>query len=90
MDVIAIAAALGVFIVASPAFFIFGRNAGQRTERERQAAAKATAEETSKRILSDAERESENVRKSAVVAGKEEVIKLREGFELEVRGRRAA
>ena len=88
MDVIAIAAALGVFIVAAPAFFIFGRNAGRRTERERQAAAKATAEETSKRILSDAEREAENTRKSAVVAGKEELIKLRETFELEVRGRR--
>jgi len=88
MDVIAIAAALGVFIVAAPAFFIFGRNAGRRTERERQAVAKATAEETSKRILSDAERESENLRKSAVVAGKEELIKLRESFEVEVRGRR--
>ena len=88
MDVIAIAAALGVFVVASPAFFIFGRNAGRRTERERQAAAKATAEETSKRIISEAERESENLRKSAVVAGKEELIKLRESFEVEVRGRR--
>ena len=88
MDVIAIAAALGVFVVASPAFFIFGRNTGRRTERERQAAAKATAEETSKRIISEAERESENLRKSAVVAGKEELIKLRESFEVEVRGRR--
>jgi ribonuclease Y len=88
MDVIAIAAALGVFVVASPAFFIFGRNTGRRTERERQAAAKATAEETSKRIISEAEREAENLRKSAVVAGKEELIKLRESFEVEVRGRR--
>lgn len=88
MDVIAIAAALGVFVVAAPAFFIFGRNAGRRTERERQAVAKSTAEETSKRILSEAERESENLRKSAVVAGKEELIKLRESFEVEVRGRR--
>src|SRR5690349_17466520 len=88
MDVIAIAAALGVFIVAAPAFFIFGRSAGRRTENERQAAAKATAEETSKRILSEAERETENTRKAAVVAGKEELIKLRETFEAEVRGRR--
>ncbi|HEV8214636.1 MAG TPA: Rnase Y domain-containing protein, partial [Gemmatimonadaceae bacterium] len=88
MDVIAIAAALGVFVVAAPAFFIFGRNAGRRTEHERQAAAKATAEETSKRIVGEAEREAENLRKSAVVAGKEELIKLRESFELEVRGRR--
>src|SRR6478609_2438236 len=88
MDVIAIAAALGVFVLAAPAFFIFGRNAGRRAERERQAAAKATAEETSKRIVGDAEREAETLRKSAVVAGKEELIKLRETFELEVRGRR--
>src|SRR5678815_2215421 len=88
MDVIAIAAALGVFVVAAPAFFVFGRNAGRRAERERQAAAKATAEETSKRIVGDAEREAETLRKSAVVAGKEELIKLRESFELEVRGRR--
>src|SRR4029079_2464189 len=88
MDVIAIAAALGVFVVAAPAFFIFGRNAGRRAERERQAAAKATAEETSKRIVGDAEREAETLRKSAVVAGKEELIKLRESFEVEVRGRR--
>ena len=37
---------------------------------------------------SDAEREAENLRKSAVVSGKEELIKLRENFESEVRGRR--
>ena len=88
MDVIAIIAALGVFLVASPAFFILGRRTGARSERERQAAAKATAEETSRRIISEAERDAENVRKSAVVAGKEELIKLRENFESEIRGRR--
>jgi len=69
-------------------FFIFGRNTGSRTERERQAAAKATAEETSKRILAEAERDAEATRKSALVSGKEEVIRLRENFEMEVRGRR--
>ena len=88
MDVIAIIAALGVFLVASPAFFILGRRTGARSERERQAAAKATAEETSRRIISEAERDAENVRKSAVVAGKEELIRLRENFESEIRGRR--
>ncbi len=88
MDVIAIIAALGVFIVASPAFFILGRRAGTRVERDRQTAAKATAEETSRRIIGDAEREAENLRKSAVVSGKEELIKLRENFELDVRSRR--
>lgn len=88
MDVTAIIAALGVLIVAAPAFFIYGRTTGSRTERERQAAAKATAEETSKRILAEAERDAESMRKSALVSGKEELIKLRENFEVEVRGRR--
>jgi ribonuclease Y len=81
-------AVLGVSILAWPAFFIFGRKAGAKAEIDRQKVAKATAEETSRKIIGDAERESENLRKSAVVTGKEEVIKLREQFELEVRGRR--
>jgi len=88
MNVIAIIAALGVFIVAAPAFFVFGRGTGVRSERERQAASKATAEETAQRILTEAERDAENARKSALVSGKEELIKLRENFEVEVRGRR--
>jgi ribonuclease Y len=88
MNVIAIIAALGVFIVASPAFFFLGRKIGGGAERERQTAAKATAEETSRRIIGEAEREAENLKKSALVSGKEELIKLRENFELDVRGRR--
>src|SRR5690349_7536406 len=88
MDVIAIIAALGVFVVASPAFFFLGRKIGSGTERERQTAAKSTAEETSRRIIGEAEREAENLKKSALVSGKEELIKLRENFELDVRGRR--
>jgi ribonuclease Y len=88
MNAIAFIAALGVFVVAAPAFFILGRRTGARSERERQAAAKATAEDTSRRIISEAERDAENARKSAVVAGKEELIKLRESFESEIRGRR--
>jgi ribonucrease Y len=88
MNVYAIIAALGTLLVAGPASFIFGRSRGRGAERQRQADAKATAEETSKRIVGDAERESENLRKSAVVTGKEEVIRLRESFEKEVRGRR--
>src|SRR4051812_40777388 len=89
MNANVIAAVLGVLLLlASPAFFFLGRNTGTSAERRRQADAKATAEETAKRILSDAEKDSENLRKSAVVSGKEELIKLRENFELEVRGRR--
>ncbi|HTI62167.1 MAG TPA: ribonuclease Y [Gemmatimonadaceae bacterium] len=88
MNAIAFIAALGVFVVAAPAFFILGRRTGARSERDRQATAKATAEDTSRRIISEAERDAENARKSAVVAGKEELIKLRESFESEIRGRR--
>src|SRR5437867_628335 len=88
MNATAIVAALGAVIVASPAFFILGRRMGVAAEVQRLTAAKATAEETAKRIVSDGEREAENLRKSAIVSGKEELIKLREQFESEVRGRR--
>jgi len=81
-------AGLGVAILALPALFFLGRRAGISSEVRRLTAAKSTVEETSKRLLTEAEREAENLRKSAVVAGKEELIKLRETFEIEVRGRR--
>jgi ribonuclease Y len=89
MNEFALLAALGVAILALPALFFLGRKAGTSAELRRQASAKSTAEEASKRIIGDAEREAETVRKSAVVAGKEELIKLRESFETEVRGRRS-
>ncbi|HEU4997003.1 MAG TPA: ribonuclease Y [Gemmatimonadaceae bacterium] len=87
MSVYALLAALGVAI-ALPALFFWGRKLGAAAEIRKQAAAKDTAEEASKRILGEATREAETMRKSAVVSGKEELIKLREGFEQEVRGRR--
>jgi ribonuclease Y len=88
MDVSTLVAALGVLILAGPAFFIAGRRAGASSEMRRQAAAKSTAEETVKRLVGEAEREAETLRKSAVVTGKEEVIRLRETFEGETRSRR--
>jgi ribonuclease Y len=88
MDLLAIIAGLVAFGVAAPAFFFLGRNTGRAAEIRRQQAAKATAEDLSKRIVADAERESENLKKTALVSGKEEVIKLREQVEAEVRGRR--
>src|SRR5947208_17127119 len=81
-------AALGAVLLASAVFFFLGRSVGEKGEVARQRAAKMTAEEASKKILGDAEREAENLRKSAVVSGKEELIKLRENFESDVRGRR--
>src|SRR5438270_7324527 len=88
MNSTALLAALGVAILALPALFVLGRRTGISAENRRQASAKATAEETAKRIVTESEREAENMRKSAVVAGKEELIRLREKFESEVRGRR--
>src|SRR4051812_1260794 len=88
MDATAIIAAVGVFVLASPAFFMLGRRTGATAELRRQAAAKATAEETAQKIISEAERESVTLRKSAIVSGKEETIRLREAFEAETRSRR--
>ncbi|MDQ3996159.1 MAG: ribonuclease Y [Gemmatimonadota bacterium] len=88
MDVSTLVAALGVLLLAGPAFFVAGRRNGAAAEVRRQAAAKSTAEETTRRLVGDAEREAETLRKSAVVAGKEEVIRLREAFEGEARSRR--
>jgi ribonuclease Y len=88
MDVSTLIAALGVLLIAGPAFFLLGRRVGAAAQVRQHVAAKTTAEETARRLLSDAEREAETLRKGAVVAGKEEVIRLREAFEGEARSRR--
>src|ERR1700682_6238627 len=82
------AAGMVLFVIASAVFLYIGRRIGGRTELRRQQQAHATAAETSKRIIGEAERESESLRKSAVLSGKEELIRLREEWEVEVRGRR--
>lgn len=85
----ALYAASGVAVlIAAAAFFVIGRAAGRAAERRAQEAAKATAEETAGRIVAEAQREAETLRKSAVVAGKEETIKLREAWEAESAKRR--
>ncbi|HMI48568.1 MAG TPA: Rnase Y domain-containing protein, partial [Gemmatimonadaceae bacterium] len=61
---------------------------GRTAELRRQQQARATAEETAKRIVGDAEREAESLRKTGVLSGKEELMKLREEWEVEVRSRR--
>jgi ribonuclease Y len=89
MNPTALSAALGVLVViASAAFFFLGRRTGRSAEREAQSLAKATAEQTAQRIVGEAERESESLRKSALISGKEELIKLRENWEVEARRRR--
>ena len=89
MDQTTLVAALGVLVfAAAAAFFVFGRSRGRAATIEEQRRAKATAEETAKRIVGDAERESESLRKGAVLSGKEELIKARESWETEARHRR--
>src|SRR5918999_323358 len=84
-----IIAALGVLIiVASAAFFFLGRSAGRKAEHRAQTAAKTSAQETAKRIVDEAQREADTLRKSAVVAGKEGAIRLRESWETEAGRRR--
>ncbi|MDO8502238.1 MAG: Rnase Y domain-containing protein, partial [Gemmatimonadaceae bacterium] len=78
----------GIIALASAVFFFVGRRAGTKSELARQLQAKSTAEETAKRVLDEAARESESLRKSAVLSGKEELIRLREDWELEARKRR--
>jgi ribonuclease Y len=82
----ALIGALGV--VAAVLGFVFGRKSGRQAEIVAQQRAKATAEETATRILEEAGREAENIRKGAVVSGREELLQLREAQELEVRQRR--
>jgi len=89
MNETAIMAASGaLLVVASAAFFFLGQRSGGRAEKKRHVEARTTAEETAQRILDDAQRESDSLRKSAVVSGKEEMLKLREQWEQESSKRR--
>ena len=94
MDQMAFVAVLGVLVIALPAIFFLGRRAGvsqgQRAELARQTAAKASADDIARRLVDEAEREAETLRKTAVLSGKEELIKLREAAELELRARRSS
>ena len=88
MDQTLLAALGALVVVASVAFFVIGRSAGRRAAIAEQARAKATAEETGKRIIGEAEREADSLRKNAVLSGKEELMKAREAWESEARHRR--
>ena len=82
----ALISALGV--VSAVVAFVFGRKSGRQVEIAEQQRAKATAEETAGRILDEAKREAETLRKGAIVSGKEEILQLRETHEVEIRQRR--
>jgi ribonuclease Y len=94
MNDMALFAVLGALLIALPAFFFWGRRSGvalgQQSELDRQRAAKSSADDIAKRIVEEAERESETLRKTAVLTGKEELIRLREAAEQELRSRRSS
>src|SRR5436190_6148455 len=94
MNQMALVAVLGALVFALPAIFFVGRRAGitagERAELERQRAAKSSADEIAKRLVEEAEREAETLRKTAVLSGKEELIRLREAAEQELRARRSS
>ena len=84
-----VAIALGVLGVAgSTVAFVVGRRTGKETEVRARKAAGDTAEQLVKRIIGDAEREAEGLRKQSVLAGKEEAMRAREEWEAEARRRR--
>jgi ribonuclease Y len=84
-----VAIALGVLGVAGSAVaFVVGRRTGRDTEVRAREAAGDTAEQLVKRIIGDAERDADGLRKQSVLAGKEEAMRAREEWEAEARRRR--
>ena len=84
-----VAIAIGVaFLAAVPVAFYFGRKTGRVIEEATRRAAGEAADQVAKRIKAEAEREAEAGRKQAVLAGKEELMRVREAWEVEVRKRR--
>ena len=88
MEFTVLAAIAAVLIAGCVIGVLVGRRQGQAAEAERLAAAKEGAEDLRRRAIEEAQREAENLRKSALVSGKEEVIKQREAWEVEARRRR--
>lgn len=88
MSVVGIIAALVVACLLVVVALGLGIRGGRAAEAKRLAVAGRSAEDTSKRLVAEAEREAETLRKTAVLAGREELMKIREAWETEVRDRR--
>ncbi len=87
VPVVALVGALGLILGAIVGSLV-GRRSGANEKEAEQRRAKATADETATRILDEAKRDADSARKSAIVAGKEEILQLRETLEREMRDRR--
>jgi ribonuclease Y len=88
-SVLIFAAALLVAGFAVAVSLAVGQRRGRAAEQQRQASLGQSAEESSRRVIAEAERQAETVRKTAVLAGKEELMSLREALELDLRERRS-
>ena len=86
MAVVALVGALG--LIAAVVAFVVGRQSWRKVETTEQQRALVVAEEGAARLLDEAKREAETRQRAAVVAGKEEVLRLRESHEQDVRQRR--
>ena len=82
----ALVGALG--FIAAVVAFVVGRQSWRKVEIAEQQRALVAAEEGAVRVLNEAQREAETLRRSAIVAGKEEVLQLRESHEQDMRLRR--
>jgi ribonuclease Y len=84
-----VAIAIGVaFLLALPIAFVWGTKKGRAAEDAARRAAGEAADQIAKKIVADAERDADSSRKQALLSGKEEVMKVREAWELEARKRR--
>jgi ribonuclease Y len=84
-----IAIAIGAALLgALPVAFVLGRRAGRTAEEIARRAAGEAAEQVAKRIVSEAERDADSAKKQALLSGKEELMKVRESWEVEARRRR--
>jgi ribonuclease Y len=88
MDPIYLYAAVALLLVIAPTAYFIGTARGRRREQTSRDHARETAEELARRIVGEAQRDADSARKSAVLAGKEELIHLREEWEQEARRRR--
>ncbi|GDX87659.1 ribonuclease Y [Gemmatimonadota bacterium] len=87
LEILAIVlAAIGV--AGSTVAFVMGRKTGRDAELRARESAHDTAEDLAKRILGDAGRDAEGLRKQAILAGKEEAMRAREEWEADARRRR--
>lgn len=83
------AIAIGVALLAAlPIAFVFGQRAGRAAEDATRRAAGEAADQIAKKIVGEAERDADSARKQALLSGKEQVMKVREAWEVEGRKRR--